>query len=83
MTTTLAKPASPNQFADGGSMIGAKCPGRDSEIWTTERFVADSKSVDSKLPMHSFELRTSSTLLRCSQVTSNPEVEPQKRDGQN
>jgi hypothetical protein len=34
-------------------------------------------------PMHSFELRTSSTLPRCSRVTSNPEVEPQKRDGQN
>jgi hypothetical protein len=33
--------------------------------------------------MHSFELRTSSTLPRCSRVTSNPEVEPQKRDDQN
>src|SRR5258708_9389374 len=43
----------------------------------------DSKSVDSKSPMHSFDLRTSSTLPRCTRVTSNPEVEPQKRDGQN
>ena len=41
----------------------------------------NASSVDSKSPMHSFELRTSSTLPRCSRVTSNPEVEPQKRDG--
>src|ERR1017187_8311882 len=72
----LSKPAAPNQF--GKRRIDAKCPGRDSEIWTTEP-----SSVDSKSPMHSFELRTSSTPPRCSRVTSNPEVEPQKRDGQN
>src|SRR5260370_30083729 len=70
----LSKPATPNQF--GKRRIDAKCPGRDSEIWTTERFVVDSKSVDSKSPMHSFELRTSSTLPRCSRVTSKPEVTP-------
>src|ERR1700693_196418 len=43
MTTTLAKPATPNQF--GKRRIDAKCPGRDSEIWTTERLgrrIADS-----------------------------------------
>src|SRR6266478_2452573 len=33
----LSKPATRNQF--GKRRIGAKCPGRDSEIWTTERFL--------------------------------------------
>src|SRR6266404_2502130 len=42
----------PNQF--GKRRIDAKCPGRDSDDWTT-----DASSVDSKSPMHSFELRTS------------------------
>src|SRR5437660_11476789 len=37
----------------------------------------NASSVDSKSPMHSFELRTSSTLPRCSRVTSNPEGELQ------
>src|SRR5260370_982734 len=32
-----SKPATPNQF--GKLLIDAKCPGRDSEIWTTERFL--------------------------------------------
>src|SRR5262249_5320577 len=31
----LSKSATPNQF--GKRRIDAKCPGRDSEIWTTER----------------------------------------------
>src|SRR3984893_10798234 len=31
------KPATPNQF--GKRRIDARCPGRDSEIWTTERFL--------------------------------------------
>src|ERR1700730_5106029 len=33
----LSKPATPNQF--GKRRIDARCPGRDSEIWTTERFL--------------------------------------------
>src|SRR5215469_6024717 len=33
----LSKPATPNQF--GKRRIRAKWPGRDSEIWTTERFL--------------------------------------------
>src|ERR1700740_93736 len=33
----LSKPATPNQF--GKRRIDAKCPGLDSEIWTTERFL--------------------------------------------
>src|SRR5258707_8154808 len=32
-----SKPATPNQF--GKRRIDAKCPRRDSEIWTTERFL--------------------------------------------
>src|SRR6266478_8113262 len=32
-----SKPAIRNQF--GNRRIDAKCPGRDSEIWTTERFL--------------------------------------------
>src|SRR5213596_3406992 len=32
----LSKPATPKQF--GKRRIDAKCPGRDSEIWTTGRF---------------------------------------------
>src|SRR5881397_1995392 len=32
-----SKPATPNQF--GKRRIDAKCPGRDSEIWTTGRFL--------------------------------------------
>jgi hypothetical protein len=34
MTTTLAKPATRNQF--GKRRIDAKCPGRDTNTWTTE-----------------------------------------------
>src|SRR5271154_3303261 len=33
----LSKPATPNQSSK--RRIDAKCPGRDSEIWTTERFL--------------------------------------------
>src|SRR3984885_8349247 len=33
----LSKPATPNQFSKRRS--DAKCRGRDSEIWTTERFL--------------------------------------------
>src|ERR1700688_4432737 len=33
----LSKPATPNQF--GKRRVDAKCPGRDSEIWATERFL--------------------------------------------
>src|SRR6266436_1855929 len=33
----LSKPATPDQF--GKRRIDARCPGRDSEIWTTERFL--------------------------------------------
>src|SRR3984885_547770 len=58
----LSKPAIPNQFSK--RRIDAKCPGCNSEIWTTEH---------SKSPMRSFELRTSSTLPHCSRVTSKPE----------
>src|SRR5512132_2078991 len=32
-----SKPSTPNQF--GKRRIDAKCPGRDSEIWITERFL--------------------------------------------
>jgi hypothetical protein len=39
----------------------------------------NASSVDSRSPMHPFEIRTSSTLPRCSRVTSNPEVEPQSQ----
>ncbi len=56
--------------------------GHDDDL-TLKSGQQNASSVDSKSPMHSFELRTSSTLPRCSRVTSNPEVEPQKRDGQN
>src|SRR5437667_5152034 len=51
--------------------------------WTLKSGQQNASSVDSKSPMHSFELRTSSPLPRCSRVTSNPEVKPQKRDDQN
>src|SRR4029077_15643984 len=33
----LTKPATPNQY--GKRRIDARCPGRDAEIWTTERFL--------------------------------------------
>jgi len=33
----LSKPATPNQFDK--RRIDARCPSRDSEIWTTERFL--------------------------------------------
>src|ERR1700732_1100078 len=33
----FSNPATPNQF--GKRRIDAKCPGRDSEIWATERFL--------------------------------------------
>src|SRR6266849_6119159 len=38
MKTTLANQRPRINLASGGSMIYAKCPGRDSDIWTTERF---------------------------------------------
>ena len=34
----------------------------------------NASSVDSKSPIHSFELRTSSTLQRCSRVTGHSET---------
>src|ERR1700736_6497158 len=46
----LSKPATPNQF--GERRIDAKCPGRDSEIWSNRT----ASSVDAKSPMHSSRL---------------------------
>jgi hypothetical protein len=43
----LSKPATPNQFGD--RRIDAKCPGRDSEIWSNRT----ASSVDAQSPMHS------------------------------
>src|SRR5882724_2257961 len=39
MTTTVANQQLGINLANGGAMIDAKCPGRDSKIWTTERFL--------------------------------------------
>src|SRR6267143_6281836 len=76
MTTTVANQQPRINLANGGSTQSA-------QVVTLKSGQQNASSVDSKSPMHSFELRTSSTLPRCSRVTSNPEVEPQKRDGQN
>jgi len=58
----LSKPATPNQF--GKRRFDANCPGRDSEIWTTERFPRLTQTSS----MHSFELRTSSTTTALSRA---------------
>jgi hypothetical protein len=54
-------------LANGGSMQRA-------QVVTLKSGQQNASSVDAKSPMHSFELRTSSTLLRCSRVTGKPEV---------
>src|SRR2546421_11248202 len=69
-----SKPATRNQFGKRRS-DGAM---QSAQVVTLKSGQQNASSVDSKSPMHSFELHTSSTLARCSRVTSNPEVEPQK-----
>src|SRR5208283_2712379 len=76
MTTTLANQLPRINLANGGWMQSAQGV-------TLKSGQQNASPVDAKSPMPSFELRTSSTLPRCFRVTSNPEVEPPKRDGQN
>src|SRR5260370_26741962 len=76
MTTTVANQLPRINLANGGSMQSA-------QVVTLKSGQQNASSFDSKSPMQSFELRTSSTLPRCPRVTSNPEVEPQKPDCQN
>jgi hypothetical protein len=47
---------------------------QSAQVVTLKSGQQNASSVDSKSPMHSFELRTSSTLSRCSRVTAKPEV---------
>jgi len=47
---------------------------QSAQVVTLKSGQQNASSVDSKSPMHSFELRTSSTLPLCSRVTSKPEV---------
>src|SRR5262249_3383714 len=68
MTTTVANQQPRINLANGGSMQSA-------QVVTLKSGQQNASSVDSKSPMHSFELRTSSTLPRCSRVASNPEYE--------
>jgi hypothetical protein len=77
----LSKPATPNQFGKRRSDAGRSR--QSAQAVTLKSGQPNASSVDSKSPMHSFDPRTSSTLPRCSRVTCNPELEPQKRDGQN
>src|SRR6266705_2730804 len=67
MTTTVANQQPRINLANGGSMQSA-------QVVTLKSGQQNASSVDSKSPMHSFELRTSSTLPRCSRATGNPEV---------
>jgi len=53
--------------------------GKVPKVVTLKSGQQNASSVDAKSPMHSFELRTSSTLPRCSRVTSNPGGKPQNR----
>ena len=46
---------------------------QSAQVVTLKSGQANASLVDSKSPMHSFELRTSSTPPRCSRVTSNPD----------
>src|SRR5580692_8035501 len=63
----LSKPAIPNQF--GKRRIDASRSRQNAQAVTLKSGQPDAFSVDSKSPMHSFEIRTSSTLPRCSRVT--------------
>src|SRR5438270_13867424 len=76
MTTTVANQQRGINLANSGTTERCKVP-RSRTLKSGQQ---NASSVDSKWPRHSFELRTSSTLPRSSRVTSNPEVEPQKRD---
>src|SRR5258708_13681207 len=67
MKTTLANQLPRINLANGGSMQSA-------QVVTLKSGQKNASSVDSKSPIHSFKVRTSSTLPRCSRVTSNPEV---------
>src|SRR5580704_1894363 len=64
----LSKPATPNQF--GKRRIDAGGARQSAQVTLTFG-QQNASSVDSKSPMHSFELRTSSALPRCSRVTSS------------
>src|ERR1700687_6463828 len=64
MTTTLANQLPRINLANGGSMQSA-------QVVTLKSGQQNASSVDSKSPMHSFELRTSSTLARSNGQTGN------------
>src|SRR5258708_26470630 len=64
----LNKPATPNQFDKRRIVAGGAM--QSAQVVTLKSGQQNASSVDSKSPMHSFELRTSSTLPRCSRVTS-------------
>src|ERR1700675_1060701 len=70
MTTTLANQLPRINLANGGSMQSA-------QVVTLKSGQQNASSVDAKSPMLSLELRTSSTLPRCSRVvlTSNPDCD--------
>src|SRR5580692_10059710 len=67
MTTTLANQLPRINLANGGLLNGE--PMQSAQVVTLKSGQQNASSVDSKSPMHSFELRTSSTLPRCSRVT--------------
>src|SRR5882724_7131310 len=67
MKATLANQLPRINLANDGSMQSA-------QVGTLKSGQQNASSVDSKSPMHSFELPTSSTLLHCSRVTGNTEV---------
>src|SRR5437899_2480962 len=70
MTTTLANQLPGINLANGGSMQSA-------QVVTLKSGQQNASSVDSKSPIYSFVLRTSSTPPRCSRVTSYSETTPQ------
>ena len=70
---TLANQQRGINLANGGTMINGSM--QSAQVVTLKSGQQNASSVDSKSPMQSFDLRTSSTLPRCSRVTSNPEVE--------
>jgi hypothetical protein len=47
---------------------------QSAQVVTLKSGQENASSVDSKSPMHSFEVRTSSTLSRCYRVTGKPEI---------
>src|SRR5580658_3131177 len=72
MTTTLSNQQSRINLANGG--LSNREPMQNAQVVTLKSGQQNASLADSRSRVHSYEVRTSSTLPRCSRVKSKPEV---------